>query len=91
MTTKVDNEKLDQYIGELKGLHAEWMNYKRTPLDQGDCGGKTIAEMVELTKTLQTMQDAFVSLVANTTSYMKQRQESVETKDEAAVSKIQEK
>ena len=29
MATKIDNEKLDQYIGELNSLHTEWVNYKR--------------------------------------------------------------
>ena len=27
MATKIDNEKLDQYIGELNSLHTEWVNY----------------------------------------------------------------
>ena len=46
--------------------------------------------MVELTKSLQDMQNAFVSLVANTLSYMRQRKASVETKDAEAATKIQE-
>lgn len=73
MATKIDNEKLDQYIGELNSLHTEWVNYKKNPVDQGDNGGGTIAQMVELTKSLQDIQNAFVTLVANTLSYMRQR------------------
>ena len=46
MATKIDNEKLDQYIGELNSLHTEWVNYKKNPVDQGDNGGGTIAQMV---------------------------------------------
>lgn len=38
MATKIDNEKLDQYIGELNSLHTEWVNYKKNPVDQGDNG-----------------------------------------------------
>lgn len=41
MATKIDNEKLDQYIGELNSLHTEWVNYKKNPVDQGDNGGGT--------------------------------------------------
>lgn len=57
MATKIDNEKLDQYIGELNSLHTEWVNYKKNPVDQGDNGGGTIAQMVELTKSLQDIQN----------------------------------
>lgn len=89
MATKIDNEKLDQYIGELNSLHTEWGNYKKNPIDQGDNGGGAITQMVELTKSLQDMQNAFVSLVANTLSYMRQRKASVETKDAEAVANIQ--
>jgi hypothetical protein len=53
-------------------------------VDQGDNGGGTIAQMVELTKSLQDIQNAFVTLVANTLSYMRQRKSSVETKDAEA-------
>ena len=56
MATKIDNEKLDQYIGELNSLHTECVNYKKNPVDQGDNGGGTIAQMVELTKSLQDMK-----------------------------------
>lgn len=91
MATKIDNEKLDQYIGELNGLHTEWSNYQKTPIDQGDNGGGTITQMVELTKSLQDIQNGFVLLLANTLSYMKQRKTSVETKDAEATATIQEK
>lgn len=91
MATKIDNEKLDQYIGELNSLHTEWVNYKKNPVDQGDNGGGTIAQMVELTKSLQDIQNAFVTLVANTLSYMRQRKSSVENKDAEATATIQEK
>lgn len=90
MATKIDSEKLDQYIGELNSLHTEWENYRKNPVDQGDNGGGTITQMVELTKSLQDMQNAFVSLVANTLSYMRQRKASVEAKDAEAATKIQE-
>ena len=89
MATKIDNEKLDQYIGELNSLYTEWGNYKKNPVDQGDNGGGSITQMVELTKSLQDMQNAFVLLVANTLSYMRQRKASVETKDAEAVANIQ--
>ena len=91
METKIDNEKLEQYIGELNSLHTEWVNYKKNPVDQGDNGGGTIAQMVELTKSLQDIQNAFVTLVANTLSYMRQRKSSVENKDAEATATIQEK
>lgn len=90
MTTKIDNEKLEQYIVELNSLHTEWANYKKNPVEQGDNGGGAITQMVEITKSLQDMQNAFVLLVANTLSYMRQRKVSVETKDAEAVANIQE-
>ena len=79
MATKIDNEKLDQYIGELNSLHTEWVNYKKNPVDQGDNGGGTIAQMVELTKSLQDIQNAFVD------------RNNVENKDAEATATIQEK
>lgn len=90
MATKIDNEKLDQYIGELNSLHTEWVNYNKNPMNQGDNGGGSITQMVELTKSLQDMQNAFVLLVENTLSYMKQRKASVETKDAEAALKLKE-
>lgn len=91
MATKIDNERLDQYIGELNSLHTEWGNYIMNPINQGDNGGGTITQMTELTKSLQNIQNGFVSLVENTLSYMIQRKASVETKDAEAVANIQEK
>lgn len=91
MATKIDNEKLDQYIGELNGLYTKWVNYKKNPVDQGDNGGASIAQMVELTTSIQNMQNAFVTLMAKTLSYMSQRKSSVETKDANAVAKLHEK
>lgn len=35
MATKIDNEKLDQYIGELNSLHTEWVNYKKESCGSG--------------------------------------------------------
>lgn len=89
MAIKIDVEKLEQYIGELNSLHTEWMNYKKKPVDQGDNGGGTVTQMVELTKSLQDMQNAFELLLANTLSYMRQRKTSIETKDAVAAAKIQ--
>ncbi len=89
MATKIDNEKLDQYIGELNSLYVGWGNYKKNSIEQGDNGGGSITQMVKLTKSLQDMQNAFVSLVGNTLSYMRQRKASVETKDAEATANIQ--
>ncbi|MEE1057340.1 MAG: hypothetical protein UH239_08855 [Acutalibacteraceae bacterium] len=90
MTTKIDNEKLEQYIGELNTLHTSWSNNQTSPVDQGENGGGTITEMMELSKSLEDMQNVFVLLVSNTLSYMRQRKASVETKDAEAVANIQE-
>lgn len=88
MATKVDNEKLGQHIDELNSLYKQWSNYKKKPEDYGDNGGGTITQMVELTKSLQDIQNSFVKLLSNTISYMKQRKSSVETKDAKATAKI---
>lgn len=89
MATKIDVEKLEQCIGELNSLHTEWVNYKKNPVDQGDNGGGSVTQMVELTKSLQNMQNAFELLLANTLSYMRQRKMSIDTKDADATAKIQ--
>ena len=91
MAIKIDNEKLEQYIEQLNSLHTEWENYKKNPVEQGDNGGGSITQMVELTTSLQNMQNALVLLLANTVSYMTQRKTSVETKDAEAAATIQEK
>lgn len=89
MTTIVDNVELEQYIKELNSLHSEWTNYKKTPLNQGENSGGTVTEIIEMTESLQSMQEAFVLLLANTLSYMRQRKESVEIKDEEAKTYIE--
>ena len=89
METKIDHEKLEQYIGELNSLQSEWNNYKKTPLEQGENGGGTVTGIVEMAAALQSMQGAFEQLLANTLSYMRQRNISVKDKDLEAVTKIQ--
>lgn len=89
MATKSDSERLEQYIGELNNLYTEWSNYKKSKKEQGDNGGNTVTQIVEMTDSIQKMQDAFTLLISNTLSYMKQRKDSIETKDKNAVSNIQ--
>lgn len=89
MATRIDQEKLEQYIGELNSLQSEWNGYKKTPSEQGENGGGTVTEIVEMTESLQSMQAAFVQLLTNTLSYMRQRKTSVEAKDMEAATKIQ--
>lgn len=88
MATRIDQDKLEQYIGELNSLQLKWSSYKKTPSDQGENGGGAVTEMVEMTESLQNMQDAFIQLLTNTLSYMRQRKKSVEAKDAEAATKI---
>lgn len=84
--TVIDPEALGTQITALETLYNTWADTVETPPDAGECGGSTIIHMEAMGKMFQEMQDAFVLLLGNTLSYMKNRKESVETKEADAAS-----
>lgn len=88
MVNKTDSVKLEQHIGELNSLYSEWSGYSKKAEDLGDNSGRAVNHMIEISKSLQLLQDGFVSLLGNTISYMTQRKDSVENKEKIATDKI---
>lgn len=88
MENKIDTEKLQQHIGELNSLYSEWSGYTKKVEDIGNNSGRAVSQMTEITKSLQALQEGFVSLLNNTISYMSQRKESIDTKENEAKEKV---
>lgn len=88
---EIDPDVLQSHIEELEKLQTQWENTVETAPDVGECGGSTIIQIEEMGNMFQRMQDAYVLLLKNTISYMKNRKDSVETKETSATNKVQEK
>lgn len=61
-----------------------------TAVDIGECGGSTIIQIEEMGNMFQRMQDAYVTLLAQTISYMTNRKESLDTKESNATATVSE-
>ena len=59
-------------------------------MDIGECGGSTIIQIEEMGNMFQRMQDAYVTLLAQTISYMTNRKESLDTKESNATATVSE-
>ena len=54
-------------------MHDTWADKTYTAVDIGECGGSTIIQIEEMGSMFQRMQDAYVTLLARTISYMTDR------------------
>ena len=88
---EIDPDVLQTQIEALEKLQTQWGNTVETAPDVGECGGSTIIQIEEMGNMFQRMQEAYVLLLNNTISYMKNRKASVETKEASATGKVQEK
>lgn len=75
---QVDTEKLEQHISDLQGLYNTWLAENEQPVDAGESGGNTIAQMEALGKVLLDMREGFILLLDRTISYMEGRRDSVD-------------
>lgn len=88
MVNKIDTERLGKHIGELNSLYQEWNGYSKKVGDIGENSGGAVNQMTEIAKSLELIQDGFISLLNNTISYMNKRKESVERKESLAAKNI---
>jgi hypothetical protein len=79
--TIVDSEKLENHIEEMKKLRETWKIKVEQPLDIGENGGNTIAQVEELGQTVLDMRQAFLELLDRTISYMTGRKETLESNE----------
>ena len=89
-TTVTNTEALGNKISELQTLHDTWADKTYTAVDIGECGGSTIIQIEEMGNMFQRMQDAYVTLLAQTISYMTNRKESLDTKESNATATVSE-
>ena len=73
--TVTNTEALENKISELQTLHDTWADKTYTAVDIGECGGSTIIQMEEMGTVFPRMQDASVTLLAQTIYYMTNREE----------------
>lgn len=88
--TVTNTEALGNKISELQTLHDTWADKTYTAVDIGECGGNTIIQIEEMGNMFQRMQDAYVTLLAQTISYMTNRKESLDTKESNATATVSE-
>lgn len=88
--TVTNTEALGNKISELQTLHDTWADKTYTAVDIGECGGSTIIQIEEMGNMFQRMQDAYVTLLAQTISYMTNRKESLDTKESNATATVSE-
>ena len=88
--TVTNTEALGNKISELQTLHDTWTDKTYTAVDIGECGGSTIIQIEEMGNMFQRMQDAYVTLLAQTISYMTNRKESLDTKESNATATVSE-
>lgn len=87
---KIDIEQLNSYIQELNTIKKEAsFEYKRT-VELGECSGRTVTQVENMLVEYQNLQDAFVTLVENTISYMTNRKSSVENMENVAETTVSE-
>ena len=89
-TTVTNTEALGNKFSELQTLHDTWADKTYTAVDIGECGGSTIIQIEEMGNMFQRMQDAYVTLLAQTISYMTNRKESLDTKESNAAATVSE-
>ncbi len=88
MKTEYNIEELEKYISELDALHSKWNSYTATKADNSNSGGLVVDEIENMKASLQLVQIGFVELLKNTVSYMGERKESVETKEDQATETV---
>lgn len=88
MKTVYNIHELEKYITELESLHSEWSTYAVTNAENSNSGGAVVDEIENIKASLQMVQNAFVELLKNTVSYMEERKESVETKEDQATESV---
>ncbi len=84
MINKIDTGKLEDYTSKLRSLHGEWNNYSKNMPDIGNNSGDVVDEITNLKASLQLIQDTYIQLLGHTVSYMDERKNSVDSKEDKA-------
>lgn len=88
MVTKIDTDKLAEHIEALKNLNQSWQSTTYKSIDKDDNCGATVEALVSTNDSLDKMKTSFISLMKNTISYLEQRKDSIDSKENIATENV---
>lgn len=88
MENKVDLDKLELNINDLTSLKNHWSGKTQISNAAGKNSGAAVSQFIDIEKTVQDLQNEFITLIGNTVTYMQQRKNSIQSKENTATEAI---